>query len=107
MYTAVQTVQIPGLSVAYVLIQDKGLVLCQDTYGIDTGIDAVTKGKIDDAVLAAEGDSRLGGLFGENLQTAALTTGQQHGDTAFFLEKHKYNSLSYLSLFTVDTKKEH
>jgi len=41
MNTAVKTVQIPGLSIADILVQDKRLVLGQDAHCIDSGIHAV------------------------------------------------------------------
>ena len=86
-------VQTPGLAVADVLVELQGLVLGENTYGVDTGIDAVGQRKVDDAVLAAEGDGRLGGFLRQNLQTAALATGQQHGDYTFFLKIHGHSSL--------------
>ena len=86
-------IQTPGLTVSDVLVELQGLVLGEDTYGVDTGIDAVGKGKINDAVLAAEGDGRLGGFLRQNLQTAALATGQQHSDYTFFLKIHGHSSL--------------
>jgi len=90
-------VQTPGLAVADVLVELQRLILGENTYGVDTGIDAVGKGKVDDAVLAAEGDGRLGGFLRQNLQTAALATGQKHGDAAFFLKIHGHSS-SYCHL---------
>ena len=86
-------VQAPGLAVADVLVELQRLILGQDAHGIDTGVDAVAKRKVDDAVFAAEGDGRLGGFLRQNLQTAALAAGQQHGDYAFFLKIHGHSSL--------------
>ena len=90
---AVGFVQTPGLTVADILIQFQRLVLGQNTDGVDTGVYAIGKGKVDDAVLAAKRYCRLGSLFCQNLQSAALTAGQKHGNTAFFLEIHAVNSL--------------
>ena len=86
-------VQAPGLAVADVLVQLQGLILGQDTHGIDPGVYAVTQGKVNDPVFAAEGDGGLGGLLRQNLQTAALAAGQKHGDYAFFLKIHGHSSL--------------
>ena len=41
MYTSVKTIQIPGLSVPYVLIQYHWLVLCQNTNRINSRIHTV------------------------------------------------------------------
>lgn len=41
MDTSVQAVQIPGLSIADILIEDKRLVLGQDAHCVDSGIHAV------------------------------------------------------------------
>ena len=86
-------VQTPGLTVADVLIELQGLILGQDTYGIDAGVDTVAQRKINNTVLSAEGYSRLCGLLRQNLQTAALAAGQEHCNRAFFLKIHGYSSL--------------
>ena len=54
--TAVGAVQIPGLAVADVTVELQRLVLGEDAHGINAGVDAVTQGEVDDAVLAPEGD---------------------------------------------------
>ena len=86
---AVGVVEVPGLAVADVLIEFQRLVLGQNADGVDVGVDTVRQGKIDDAVLTAEGDGRLGGVLRQNLEPAALATGQQHGNAALFLKIHK------------------
>ena len=58
-HTAVQTVQIPRLTVTDVLVQLLGLVLCCDTDGVDIGVDAVGQREVHDAVLTAEGHRRF------------------------------------------------
>ena len=90
---AVGFVQAPGLAVSDIFVQLKRLILGQNTDDVDTGIDAVGKGKVDDAVFAAEGNGRFGGFFRQNLKAAALATGQQHGNAAFFLKVHGHSSL--------------
>ena len=90
---AVALVKTPGLAVADVLVQFQWLILGQNTDRINVGIDAVTQGEVDDPVFAAKGNCRLCSVLSENLQTAALTTGQKHCDAAFFLEIHSDNSL--------------
>ena len=85
---AVGLVQTPGLAVADVLIQLQRLILGQNADGVNAGVDTVGQGEVDDAVLAAEGNRRLGGLPGQDMQAAALAAGQQHGDAAFLLEIH-------------------
>ena len=86
--SAVGFVQAPGLTVADILIQFQRLVLSQDTDGVDAGVNAVGQGEVDDAILAAEGDGRLGGFLRQDVEAAALATGQQHGNAAFFLKVH-------------------
>src|SRR5699024_2806612 len=49
-YAAVQAVQVPGLAVADVLIQDQRLILGQDAHRINVGIDAVGEREVDDTV---------------------------------------------------------
>lgn len=41
----------------------KGLVLGEDTNGVDIGIDAVTQGKVDDSVFAPIQNSWFGYVF--------------------------------------------
>ena len=90
---AVGLVQAPGLAVADVLVQLQGLILGQNAHGIDAGVDTVTQGEVDDAVLTAKGNGRLGGFLRQNLQSAALTTGQQHCDAALLVKIHVHSSL--------------
>ena len=88
-HAAVGVVEIPGLAVADVLIEFQGLVLGEDAHGVDVGIHAVGKGKVDDAVLTAKGNGRFGGVLRQDLEPAALAAGQEHRDTALFLKIHK------------------
>ena len=99
LHATVRRVQAPRLTVADVLVQFKRLILCQDADRIDFGVYAVGKWEINDAVLAAERDGRLGRVFRQDHQTAALTTCQEHGDTTFFLKLHSWISSCILPLF--------
>ena len=90
---AMGLVQVPGLAVADVFVQLQGLILGQDAHGIDAGVDAVGQGEVNNAVLAAKGHSGLGGFFRQNIESAALATGQKHGNAAFFLKIHGHSSL--------------
>ena len=83
-HAAVGAVQVPGLAGADVAVQLQGTVLGQHANGINTGIDAVRQGKIDDAVLAAKRDGRLGHMAGKGIETTALTASQKHGHYFFF-----------------------
>ena len=69
MHTSVETVKIPRLTVSYVLIQYKRLILSKDTYRINAGIDAVRKRKIDNTILAAKWNCRFCKLLGQCIQT--------------------------------------
>ena len=86
--SAVRAVEVPGLAVADVVIQLKGLVLGQDADRIDAGVYAVRQREVDDPVLSAEGDRRFGDLVGQDAESAALAACQQHGD-AFVFTCHK------------------
>ena len=99
LHAAVRGVQTPRLAVADVLIELQRLILRQDADRIDLGVYAVGKREIDNAVLAAERDGRLGRVFRQNHQTAALTTCQEHGDTTFFLKLHSWISSCFFPLF--------
>ena len=63
----------------------------QNTDRINTGVDTVGKGKINDAVLTAEGDCGFGCFGSQRVKSRALAACQQHCDTFFFLE-HKNHS---------------
>ena len=91
---AVGLVQAPGLAVADVLVEFQGLILGQNAHGIDAGVDAVAQREVDNAIFSAEGDGGLGGFLRQDLQTAALAAGQQHGDYTFFLKIHGHSSSS-------------
>ena len=81
---------LPIWGVADVLVKLQRLILGQNAHCIDAGVDTVREGEVDNAVFSAKGDCRLGGLFRQDLQAAALTTGQQHGNCALFLKEHRY-----------------
>ena len=88
-------VQVPGLAAADVAVELQGAILGQNAHGVDAGIGAVGKGKVDDAVFPAEGDRGLRHFTGQDIESAALAAGQQHGDTFFF---HVFSS-SFALLF--------
>ena len=68
MYAAVQTVQVPRLAVADILIQDKRLILGQNTDGINVGVDTVGEREIDDTIFSAKRNGRLGELLGQRIE---------------------------------------
>ena len=72
------------------LLESVSTILYVD--GVDAGVDAVGQGEIDDAVLAPEGDGGLCHVAGEGVETAALSSGQQHGYNFFF---HTVTSYEY------------
>ena len=57
-------------------------------------------GENSDAILAAKGHGRLGHLPGQYMQSAALPTGQQHGDTLLF-HRDRSAPLLHFSEFTI------
>ena len=72
---AVVAVQVPVLAGAQIRVEGQGAVLGQHAHGVEAGVDAVAEGEIDDPVLAAEGNGRLGHVGGEYAQPAALAAG--------------------------------
>ena len=56
MYSPIETVQIPGLSVPDIFIQHQRLVLRQNADCINSGVDTVGKRKIDDPIFPAKRD---------------------------------------------------
>ena len=81
---AVAAVEIPGLAVAQISVEDQRLVLGQDANRVDPGGDAVGEAEIDDPVFAAEGHRRFCVFLGQCQKAAALASGQKHSDTLFF-----------------------
>ena len=73
---AVGPVQVPGLAVADVGIQLQRPVLGEHPNRVDTGVDAVGQGKVDDAILSSKGDRGFCHVAGEGVETAALSAGQ-------------------------------
>ena len=95
MDAAMQTVQVPGLAIADILVQDEGLILGKDTDGINVGVNAVGQREIDDTIFTAERYCRFGELLGQRVQTRALTACQDHCDHFFC---HKISPLNILAL---------
>ena len=85
---AVGAVEIPRQTVADVVVQHQRLILCQHADRVNAGIDAVGKRKVDDAILAPEGDCGLCGGFRQCVQTGTLTAGKKHGDAFFSFFVH-------------------
>jgi hypothetical protein len=57
------------------IVQRVGTILCQYSNIRDPRVDAVTQGKINDAILACEGNRGLGTLLREEAQPFALAPG--------------------------------
>ena len=55
MNAAVNSVKSPRMTVSYVLVEHKGLVLGKNAYGVDTRVNAVGQREVDNSVLAAVG----------------------------------------------------
>ena len=77
-HAAVQTVQIPGLAVADVLVQLLGLILGRDANGVDVGVHAVGQREVHDAVLTAEGHRRFCRFLCQRVQARATSAGKDH-----------------------------
>ena len=67
MNTAVQAVKVPRLAVADVLVQNEGLILGQDAHRVNVRIDTVGQREVDDTILSAKRNCRLGELLGQRV----------------------------------------
>ena len=76
---AVGQVQVPRRAGADVGVELERTVLRQHADDVDARIGAVGERKVNDAILSAVGNRRLGDLLGQDAQTAALAARQQHG----------------------------
>ena len=61
-----------------VVVERARVVLGQDDDVVDVRVDAVRQREVDDPVLAAERDGRLGALLGQDRQALALAAGKDH-----------------------------
>jgi hypothetical protein len=59
-------------------VQRIGFVLDQDRDLPQSGIEAITEGEVDDAVLAPERDGRFGPVLREGIQPLAFAPGKHH-----------------------------
>ena len=92
MDAAVDAVEVPRLSVAYVIVQYQGLVLREHADRFNTGIDAVGEREIYDPVFSPVRDCRFRDTLCQDAEPAALPSGEQHGDYFLFWQ-HKNSSL--------------
>ena len=72
-------VQVPGPAEADVIVQRARVVLGQDHDVVDVRVHAVREREVDDPVLAAERDGRLGSLLGQDRQALAFAARKDHG----------------------------
>ena len=90
MHAAVLSVEIPRLTVADIVVELKRLILREHADGVYAGVDAVGKREINDTILSAKRNCRLGELLGQRVQTRALAACQDHCDHFF---SHKISPL--------------
>jgi len=64
-------------------IERKRLVLGQDINAAQSGVDAVGKRDVDDAVDAAKGDGRLGAVAGQRIEAFASSSREQDPERIF------------------------
>jgi hypothetical protein len=69
-------------------IEGMRLVLNEDCDLAEPGVQTIAQGKIDDAILPAEGNSRLRTLVRQRKKSLALTASQYHGEDIL----HRVNS---------------
>jgi hypothetical protein len=75
------------------VVQGTGAVLGQDQNIGQTGIDTVTEGKVNNAVLPGEWHRRFSPFLRKNTQALTLTTGQDYGNCAAVWPAHAQTSL--------------
>ena len=80
----VDAVQIPRLTVTDIFVEFERLILGQNAYRLDAGVDTVRQGKVDDSVFTSERNSGLRDLLGQNAEARALTACKQHSHYFFF-----------------------
>jgi hypothetical protein len=83
MNTTIETVKVPRLSIADVLVENQWLILGQDTYGINTGIYAVGKRKVDDTILSAKRNCWFCQLLGQGIKPGTLAASKKHSNHFF------------------------
>ena len=93
-YTSVQSVEVPRLAVAYVLVELERLILREHAHGVYAAVYAVGQGKVYDAVLRRKGYGGLCHILGEHPEPRPLPARKQHGD-AFLFDRffHFFSSL--------------
>ena len=96
MNAAVSTVKIPRLTVSDIFAQYKWLILGENTYGVDTRIDAVGKRKINNSVFTAVRNGGLCHILSQSVQSASLSACQKHGNDFFFYMVHNFASRYFL-----------
>ena len=69
-------------AVGEVLEQRLALELGEDVDRVDARVDEVAEDEVDDAVLAAERNGRLGALLGEGIEASALPSGENDAEHA-------------------------
>ena len=75
-----QAAELP--SFAQVLQQRLALELRQHVDGVDARVDEIAEDEVDDAILPAERDGRLGAFLGERIKPGALSAGQHDSQYA-------------------------
>ena len=81
-----------GPAFADVPVQRQRLVLRQDVHPTQIGVDAVGKGDVDDAVLPAKGNRRLGPITRQRKKPFARSARQKYAQSIF----HRHDRLSRL-----------
>ena len=97
------TMPVPAF--ADVAVERERLVLRQDVDPAQVGVDAVGERDVDDAVLAAKRNGRLGAIARQRKQPLTCATGQQYAESVFHL-LHNSESRSRSANFTVSEGKE-
>ena len=97
MNAAVDTVKVPGLAVAYLLIEYQRLVLCKYAHCVYTRIYAVRQRKVDNTIFCAEWHCGLCNVLSQGIKSAALSACKKHSHTFFFVE-HKISPTILLVL---------
>jgi hypothetical protein len=74
-----EEVEVVGL--ADVSMEADGVELCEHVDAADIAVDAVGDGDINEAILATEGDSGFGAVFGKREEACAFTSAEDQADS--------------------------
>src|SRR5581483_1168789 len=82
------------VGVGDVAVQADAEELCQDVDAIQTAVDAIADRDVDEAVLAGDGDSRLGAQLRQRVQTGAASAAEDEAEYVVHNGLGEYSGLT-------------